>query len=377
MALCGPRRPIQRALWYNPRPAPSGQRGGRERNGKEGRVRKKKAHASIGWDSYMISLGLLQDGKADLAKSMVINFCFEIEHYGKILNANRSYYLSRSQPPFLTDMAIKVFEKIRHEPGALEFLRTSILAAMKEYHTVWTAKPRYDPVSGLSRYRPDGLGIPPETEPSHFDYTLRPYAQKHAMSIEDFTVAYNDGAVSEPELDEYFLHDRAVRESGHDTSYRLEGLAANLATIDLNSLLYKYETDIARVIREFFDDRLIIPAEFAVPGVKELESGAVSTSASWDRRARRRKLLINKYLWNEAEGMYFDYDTVRKCRIDYESATVFWAMWAGLASPHQASRLVEKALPKFEELGGLACGTKRSRGPLGIDTPTRQWDWPL
>ncbi|KAF8538529.1 hypothetical protein BDD12DRAFT_841957 [Trichophaea hybrida] len=329
-----------------------------------------------GWDSYMISLGLLQDGRAELAKSMVINFCFEIEHYGKILNANRSYYLSRSQPPFLTDMAIRVFNKIKHESNALDFLRTSILAAIKEYYTVWMAKPRYDPATGLSRYRPDGLGIPPETEPSHFDSTLRPYAEKHAMSIDEFIVAYNDGVVKEPALDEYFLHDRAVRESGHDTTYRLEGVCANLATIDLNSLLYKYETDIARLIHEYFGDRLVIPPEFSVPGIQELEKGAVATSASWDRRARRRKLLINKYLWNEPKGMYFDYDTVKKQQITYESATVFWAMWAGLASPHQASRLVKVALPKFEELGGLASGTECSRGPLGLDKPTRQWDYP-
>ena len=66
-----------------------------------------------GWDSYMESLGLIVDGKVDLAKGMVENFCFEIKHYGKILNANRSYYLCRSQPPFLTDMALRVFDRIK------------------------------------------------------------------------------------------------------------------------------------------------------------------------------------------------------------------------------------------------------------------------
>ncbi|TQB67416.1 alpha,alpha-trehalase nth1, partial [Monascus purpureus] len=61
-----------------------------------------------GWDSYMESLGLIASNRVDLAKAMVINFCFCIKHYGKILNANRSYYLLRSQPPFLTDMALRV-----------------------------------------------------------------------------------------------------------------------------------------------------------------------------------------------------------------------------------------------------------------------------
>lgn len=329
-----------------------------------------------GWDSYMISLGLLLDNKVHLAKSMVVNFCFEIQHYGKILNANRSYYLSRSQPPFLTDMAIRVFKKIQHEPGAIDFLRTSILAAIKEYFTVWMAEPRYDKHTGLSRYRPDGIGIPPETEPSHFDSTLKPYADKHGMTIEEFIVAYNDGVVKEPVLDEYFLHDRAVRESGHDTTYRLEGVCGNLATIDLNSLLYKYEMDISRIIHQYFNDKLIIPPEFSVPGFKDLPSGAITTSASWDRRAKKRKLLIDKYLWNESKGMYFDYDTIKKKQINYESATVFWAMWADVADPRKAAILVETALPKFEEYGGLASGTEESRGELGLDRPNRQWDYP-
>jgi alpha,alpha-trehalase len=158
------------------------------------------------WDSYMISLGLLEDGQVDIVKSMVINFAFCIEHYGKILNANRSYYLCRSQPPFLTDMAIKVFDKIKHEAGAIDFLRMATHAAIKEYYNVWMSEPRHDPVSGLSRYRPDGLGVPPETEASHFVHILTPFAKKNNMSLYDFVEAYNHQKVSEPELDEYFLH---------------------------------------------------------------------------------------------------------------------------------------------------------------------------
>ena len=328
-----------------------------------------------GWDSYMESLGLLVNDRVDLAKSMVYNFCFCIRHYGKILNANRSYYLCRSQPPFLTDMALRVYEKIRHEPGALEFLRTALLAAIREYHTVWMARPRLDPITGLSRYRPEGVGVPPECEASHFTHLLEPYARKHGLPFDDFIRAYNGGAVVEPDLDEYFMHDRAVRESGHDTSYRLERVCANLATIDLNSLLYKYEADLARTIRNVFGDRFVIPAEYAPDDGLEREH--VETSAVWDRRAKRRKLLIDKYLWNEAKGMYFDYDTVLQRQATYESATTFWAMWAGVASPRQAAILVTRALPKFEVYGGLVSGTEESRGVVGIDRPNRQWDYPF
>lgn len=327
-----------------------------------------------GWDSYMESLGLLINDKVDLVKSMVQHFCFCIKHYGKILNANRSYYLCRSQPPFLTDMALRVYDRIKHEAGALEFLRQAVLAAIKEYHSVWMAEPRFDPATGLSRYRPGGMGVPPETEASHFTHLLEPYAAKHNMTFDEFVQAYNFGRVKEPELDEYFLHDRAVRESGHDTSYRLEKVAANLATVDLNSLLYKYETDIARAIRANFGDRLQVPAEFCARGQ---EPGHVEISAVWDRRAKRRRQLMDKYMWNEDKGMYFDYDTVKMEQTTYESATTFWPMWSGVATPRQAAVLVTKALPKLEVFGGLVSGTEESRGKIGLDRPNRQWDYPF
>lgn len=326
-----------------------------------------------GWDSYMESLGLLVSDRVDLAKGMVVNFCFCIKHYGKILNANRSYYLTRSQPPFLTDMALRVYERIKNEPDALEFLRNAVLAAIKEYHSVWVSEPRRDPVTGLSRYRPEGWGVPPETEPTHFTHILMPYAKKHGMTFEQFVKAYNHREVNEPELDEYFLHDRAVRESGHDTSYRLERVCANLATVDLNSLLYKYEVDIARIIRGLFKDRLEIPPEFRTEATKDIQT---ESSAVWDRRARRRKQRMDQLLWDSEKGMYFDYDTVKQKRTNYETATTFWAMWAGLATPAQAAEMVSKALPRFEAFGGLVSGTEESRGAVGLDRPNRQWDYP-
>ena len=327
-----------------------------------------------GWDSYMESLGLIENGRVELSMSMVQNFCFCIKHYGKILNANRTYYLCRSQPPFLTDMALNVYEKIRGDEAAEEFLRTSTLAAIKEYYSVWMAEPRYDSVTGLSRYRPQGLGVPPETEASHFVHVLTPYAEKHEMTFEQFVQAYNSSRVKEPELDEYFLHDRAVRESGHDTSYRLEAVAANLATVDLNSLLYKYETDIAQIIRKRFNDRLVIPTEFQTT---ENRLDKVESSAVWDKRARRRKALMEKYMWDDGRGMFLDYDTIDKKRTSYESATTFWTMWAGLASPRHAASLVLNALPRFEMFGGLVSGTEESRGEINLIRPNRQWDYPF
>ncbi|KAF8126946.1 alpha,alpha-trehalase-neutral trehalase [Boletus edulis] len=341
------------------------------------------------WDSYFISLGLLVDGHVTLAQGMVDHFIFEIKHYGKILNGSRSYYLCRTQPPFLTDMALQIYKQLdRSDDDAnRQWLKRAIQAAIKEYHTIWVAEPRIDPKTGLSRYRPDGVGIPPETEASHFTHILEPYAAKHGMSLSEFNEKYNDGIIKEPALDEYFLHDRAVRESGHDTTYRFEKRCANLGTIDLQALLYKYEVDIGTAIREVFDDELELEEDFSLapfpPSVesyanphRERSTSRPQTSAEWFERAEFRREIIDKYLWNESKNLYFDYDTVQGRQISYDSVTSFWALWAGCASEEQCRKLVSKSLEKFEVHGGLVSGTDESRGQISLDRPNRQWDYP-
>lgn len=321
-----------------------------------------------GWDSYFITLGLIESNKVDVARGMVEHFVFEIEHYGKILNANRSYYLCRSQPPFLTDMALVVFQKMGGEnnPIALDFLRRSFKAAIKEYKSVWCCAPRIDKDTGLSCYNPDGLGIPPETEANHFDTILLKFTLKYAVSRDKLISMYNNSEIHEPELDEFFRHDRAVRESGHDTTYRFEGICADLATIDLNSLLYKYENDIADVIANYFDSKYI-----------DAYDGSETTPEYWRNKAAKRKENINKYMWDPKTGFYYDYNVKTKMPASYESATTFWALWAGLATYEQAETMINKALPKLEVLGGLVACSEESRGPLSVDRPSRQWDYPF
>jgi alpha,alpha-trehalase len=206
-----------------------------------------------------------------------------------------------------------------------------------------------------------------------------------------FTRKYNYGEIKEPQLDEYFLHDRAVRESGHDTSYRLEKRCANLATIDLNSLLYKYEVDIATAIRELFDDNLSLEDDFllhaplppnyaqkgAAPSAPSRSIETPQTSAEWFARAAYRKQQVDNYCWNDGMGLYYDYDTVKDEQNLYESVTAYWAMWAGMASDEQAEKLVRQSLKKFEAVGGLVPGTEESRGKTSLERPNRQWDYPF
>ena len=109
-----------------------------------------------GWDSYFIVVGLLRDGEIELARGMVDNFRYEIEHYGTILNANRTYFLSRSQPPFFTEMILAVYGKTADEA----WLRAAVPAIEKHY-AFWTTGPHLTP-TGLSRYHDAGRGPAPE-----------------------------------------------------------------------------------------------------------------------------------------------------------------------------------------------------------------------
>lgn len=329
------------------------------------------------WDTYFISIGLLSSGYISLVKDIVQNFVFEIQHYGLIPNASRSYLLLRSQPPFLTSLARQTYQVIRDDPEAKEFLKRAVLAAIKEYSQVWVAEPRYDATTGLSRYRPRGFGVPKECEPGAFDNVLKPYALKHDMTIEQFTEAYEDGKVKEPDLDDYFLHDRALRESGHDVSLRMEGVCADLASVDLNSLLYKYEVDIMEILRDEFDGQLEVPQEFCAQGQVP---NHVETWTQWQEKAERRKQSIDKYLWNEEKGIYLDYNTKTGKQHTIESVTCFWPLWSGAASAHQAKLLVERTLPKFEKVGGLVSTAQDSlpNGGVGLHCHEQhQWDYPF
>ncbi len=324
------------------------------------------------WDSCFCATAMI-DTHPHIVKSILRHFIFEIKHYGKVLNANRSYYLGRAQPPFLTDLALRVYKATINEPGSKDLFKMAILAAMKEYFSYWMTAPRYDEDTGLTRYRPIGIGIPPEVESTGFDHILEPYAEKHNMTITEIGQAYTNGEIQEPELDVFFLHDRALRESGHDTSSRFVGVCADLATIDLNCLLYRYETDIAEAILTVFEDSLQVPAEFCVPGQA---ADRFESSAVWHLSARKRKESIDRYLWNEKKGLYFDHNTATKKQTEHETVTSLWALWCGVASPHQAALLVEKGLPRFECMGGLSSNTETSRGLVDAVNPQKQWDYP-
>ncbi|NER18124.1 trehalase family glycosidase [Spongiivirga citrea] len=310
-----------------------------------------------GWDSYFEGVGLLLDNRIDLAKAMVDNFCYQITHYGKILNANRTYYLTRTQPPFLSSFIREVYEA--DQSVGLDWLKETLLVAIKEYETVWMEDGKRLCDNGLNRYLAEGIGIPPETEAGHFDEVLSEYAKKHGLSLKEFESKYANRELVNEKLDEYFVHDRSVRENGHDTTWRLDNVCADLNTVDLNSLLYKYEKDFEYLIKTYFNDRL---GEY--------------NSAYWNEKANRRKFLVIKLLWNEDDGVFYDYNFKTKRQTQFESASNYFPLWAGLCDGQQATVLVRSLMNNLKEKGGVAGTSKKMDETIAAGKHQRQWDYP-
>jgi alpha,alpha-trehalase len=188
---------------------------------------------------------------------------------------------------------------------------------------------------------------------------LKPYAEALKLSIEDYISKYDSGEIKNHGLDQYFIHDRTVRESGHDTSYRIEGNCADLNLVELNAMLYKYETDFAQLIKNEFN------------GIFETYS-----TSYWQQKAKTRKKAIDNYLWNESKGLYFDYNVVTNTQSTFVGASTLAPLWANLCSEKQAKLLVKNAIPLLKEKGGIAGCDKESRGEISAERPARQWDYP-
>ncbi len=310
-----------------------------------------------GWDSYFENIGLLLDGKVDLAKGMVENFAYQITHYGKILNANRSYYLTRTQPPFFTSMICEVFEKIPAKD--LDWLKRMLEIAIKEYETVWMQSGIRHTANGLNRYFAQGIGLPPETESGHYDDILKLFAEQANLSIVEYEKLYYERKIQNQKLDNYFVHDRSVRESGHDTTYRLEGMCASLNVVELNAMLYKYETDFAELISIYFNDNLDY-------------NGKIYNQNYWIEKSENRKKLINQYLWNDEKKCFYDYNIETRVQNIFLSATSFFPLWAKIATQQQAKDMIENHLDKLICLGGIAGCSKEALSNVSNEQMLRQ-----
>lgn len=301
-----------------------------------------------GWDSYFIQVGLLRDNQLVLARDMADNFLYEIRNYGKILNANRTYYLTRSQPPFLTEMILGVYRRTR-DRGWLE----RAVPALEEYYRYWSTEPHLTPETGLSRYFDSGEGPAPEVvaaerdSQGHTHYELvQEYYRTHAVA--DYDLAQYYDAKTDRLTALFYKGDRSMRESGFDPSNRFGPFNVDIIhynPVCLNSLLYLMERDTAEILTVL---------------------GRDAEGATWRKRSDDRAERINRLMWDSAEGLYFDYNFVGKKTRRYPFLTTFYPLWAGIASKDQAARVVAN-LKLFERAGGLQTSTTVSGS---------QWDAP-
>lgn len=330
-----------------------------------------------GWDSYFIVLGLLADGRAALARDMVDNFLYEVEHYGGVLNANRTYYLTRSQPPFLGAMIRALLDDgsaFGDKAEAQAWLAHAYPLALRDYAT-WTRPQHRAGATGLARYFDYGDGpvlemrgaaylrnviawlrAHPERDPGwliaaseHPDAAEAARLKKESCDVVASSVCRDAWADGYRLRADYYLGDRAMRESGFDVNFHFgpfAGATHHYAPVCLNSLLYAYANDLAEFARWL---------------------SKASDATRFERAAAARKTAIDRYLWNPQRGIYADYDFVAGKPAADAYVTMFYPLWAGAVSPTQAAAL-RGQLKSFEHKGGLAMSQERSGA---------QWDAPF
>lgn len=253
------------------------------------------------WDSYFISLGLVGTPFSGVIADVAENLAYLIERFGLIPNGTRFHFLSRSQPPFFTQQ-VKLALAAGGDRGDAWLARMLDLAE-REHAEVWlgTRQPHHRQVHrGLSRY---------------------------------FDINYLDVLAS--------------CESGWDHGTRCDDRWLDHLPVDLNSILYVRETDMADFARRL---------------------GDAGRERRWRAQAATRRATMHELMWDEGAGFFFDYD-YRNERINpHPSLAGFYPLWSGLATEEQARRAVAEWLPRFLQPGGLVTTLKREAG--------RQWAWP-
>jgi alpha,alpha-trehalase len=273
------------------------------------------------WDTYFTSVGLLANGRTDLAIGNTMDIMSLVERFGFMPNGNRTFYLNRSQPPYLGPLIALV----SCATGDPTFATKAAPTLQREYG-FW-ANRRQSP-TGLCRYG------------NHADQ----------QGLKDFypIVAPRVGLTkrSPEECLTELAHTMAEAETGWDFTPRFHDVCENFCAIDLNSNLFLYEVLLAAW------------------------SGEAERSG-WLARAEHRRKLMFDLCWDEERGGFFDYDFVNKRLGTVVTAASLHPLWCGLADERQAALTVERIVPLIEFAHGIsACSIP--------DKPRRacQWDYP-
>lgn len=292
------------------------------------------------WDSYFTMLGLAESNHWDKVSDMVANFAYEIDSWGHIPNGNRTYYLSRSQPPFFAFMV----ELLAQHDGN-DALKKYLPQMFKEYsywmEGVETLQPgqqnkrvvKLDDGTILNRYWDERDSPRPESW------------------VEDIATAKSNPNRPATEI---YRDLRSAAASGWDFSSRWMDNPNQLGTlrttsivpVDLNALMYKMEKMIALASKAAGDD---------------------AKAAQYDGFANARQKGIEKYLWNDKEGWYADYDLKsHKVRNQLTAAALF-PLYVNAAAKDRASKVATATQAHLLQPGGLATTSVKSG---------QQWDAP-
>jgi alpha,alpha-trehalase len=284
------------------------------------------------WDSYFTMLGLAESGQAGLVHAMTDNFAYLIDSHGFVPNGNRTYYLSRSQPPVFALMTELC--EARRGPGARKYL-----PQMLREHAFWMDGAEHLRAGQAHRRvvaLPDGALLN-----RYWDDRDTPREESWR---EDVTTARES---QRPDR-EVYRHLRAAAESGWDFSSRwlressddsppslsLSTICTtDIVPVDLNVFLYKLETSISRLSRT---------------------DGDVATAAEFEQRSRRRRAAIDRLLWRPDQGAYFDYDARLAAPRHALTAATVVPLFTGVASTQQALAVARTVCQRLLAPGGMA-----------------------
>ncbi|MGQ0537841.1 MAG: alpha,alpha-trehalase TreF [Gemmatimonadaceae bacterium] len=296
------------------------------------------------WDSYFTMLGLVQSGRGDLVRRMLDNFAHLVTTVGHIPNGNRTYYLSRSQPPFFAAM-VGLYAGATDTTQALRYI-----TALEAEHAFWMNGAERLPPGAASRRvvrLPDGSLLN-----RYWDDRAEPRPESFR---EDYSLAQT---LPEARREAFYRNTRASAESGWDFSSRWMRDPADLRTlettefapVDLNSLLYHAEMTLAALRRFRGSD------------------GDSAAAVRWSdvAAARRRALLAHAY--DSAATFFFDVRWRTGARVsDRPTLAAAAALYFGLATPEQGSAVAARIGRDFLRAGGLV---------TTLITSGQQWDAP-
>jgi alpha,alpha-trehalase len=292
------------------------------------------------WDSYFTMLGLAESDHWDKIEDMVDNFAYELDSWGHIPNGNRSYYLSRSQPPFFSLMV----ELLATHDG--DDALKKYLPQMEKEHAYWMEGAdalqagqaskrvvKLEDGSLLNRYWDDRDTPRPESW------------------LDDVNTAKSNP--NRPATDIY-RDLRSAAASGWDFSSRWMDNPQQLGTIrttsivpvDLNALMFKMEKMIAAASKAAGDN---------------------DKATRYESLASARQSAMEKNLWNEKEGWYADYDLKSHKVRNQLTAAALYPLFVNAASRERAAKVATAAERNLLKAGGISTTTVNSG---------QQWDAP-